>query len=642
MSAPRGQQRRRPSEVSGDPNALWPLMGATMVVPVAATTVVVLLSQARGFPPWFLGLAAATCTAVPFALFIFSRVNRQRARLGHVERWLMDTAVSLDSARGHSDDGLRKHGVDDALKRISNKLAEVRTNDTEHQFLESIIDGLPDPLVVLNAVGVVEFCNKRFSQFLDFDTKGGAIGLGLATLVGGHTPEWFRRIQTEGSVAAIEATLTTPNGVSAKVLATGVALGQSGRASRVLLLVREPSQLEQLGARLEAAQAQAAESEAVFQNLFDAIEDPITVLGLDGEILQANKAARSMFGKKLVGQKCYRAFRVQDGVCDECPASMTYANKRSTAVEHRIFGNAITRINTYPLLGKNGEVKAILNHKRDVTKERQLEDLKASFLAAVSHELRTPLTSIIGFNKLNRRRMSRHLAGLLESAPHKSRVAFQQILDDMDIMVSEGERLGRLVNDILDLSKLEAGRMQLQMDSVDIIKVINGSVAATSALWRAKNLFMDCEFEGEYPSVWGDADRLAQVVVNLLSNATKFTSEGSIKIEVVADDASVTVSVADTGRGIPPDQVNGVFEKFRQVDTISDGRPIGTGLGLPICKELINLHGGRIWVQSTLNVGTTFSFSVLRADRRVTPPKVQERTSFTGEFAIPNPGDLVD
>ena len=147
--------------------------------------------------------------------------------------------------------------------------------------------------------------------------------------------------------------------------------------------------------------------------------------------------------------------------------------------------------------------------------------------------------------------------------------------------------------------------MQLQMDSVDIIKVINGSVAATSALWRAKNLFMDCEFEGEYPSVWGDADRLAQVVVNLLSNATKFTSEGSIKIEVTADDASVTVSVTDTGRGIPPDQVNGVFEKFRQVDTISDGRPIGTGLGLPICKELINLHGGRTVSYTHLTLPTT-------------------------------------
>ena len=92
---------------------------------------------------------------------------------------------------------------------------------------------------------------------------------------------------------------------------------------------------------------------------------------------------------------------MRDSMCDDCLAEVTYTQKRATSVEHRVFGNAITRINTYPLLGKNGEVRAIINHKRDVTKERQLEDLKASFIAAVSHELRTPLTSIIGFNKLN-------------------------------------------------------------------------------------------------------------------------------------------------------------------------------------------------------------------------------------------------
>ena len=199
---------------------------------------------------------------------------------------------------------------------------------------------------------------------------------------------------------------------------------------------------------------------------------------------------------------------------------------KSTAVEHRIFGNAITRIHTYPLLGKNGEVKAVLNHKRDVTKERQLEDLKESFLAAVSHELRTPLTSIIGFNKLNRRRMKRHIAPQLDEAPHKVRVSFQQILDDMEIMVAEGERLGRLVNDILDLSKLEAGKMDLKYDEFDLNKVVQGAIAATSALWRARSLTVESSCPEDLPVAWGDADRIAQVLVNLLSNATKFTSEG--------------------------------------------------------------------------------------------------------------------
>ncbi|MBV71379.1 MAG: hypothetical protein CMH52_08510 [Myxococcales bacterium] len=632
---------RSKSKAHAMPRRLAPsLIGLTLLAPIFASGLGFFVSTHIELPIWLLGLFVGTLTAIPIALVAFIKTSGIESQLNEVEQWIVHTAQESGDEIKRRGDG-QGPSIDQAIKTVSHTLASAKAADSDQQFLQSILDSLPDPLVVLNASGLVEFCNSRFSELLRFTSRDGPIGYGLTTLVGQETPAWYRQIKRDGSVAAIEVELTTPDKRAVKVLATGVLLDEKPEDSRVLLLVRDPSQVEQLGARLEAAQAKVAESEAVFQNLFDAIEDPITVLGLNGEILQANRAARTMFGKRLVGQKCYRAFRMRDAVCDECPASLTYANKRSTVVEHRIFGNAITRINTYPLLGKNGEVKAILNHKRDVTNERQLEDLKASFLAAVSHELRTPLTSIIGFNKLNRRRMTRHLSSILETAPHKARVAFQQILDDMDIMVSEGERLGRLVNDILDLSKLEAGRMQLHMADVDIVKVINGSVAATSALWRAKELHMDCEFDFEVPAIWGDADRLAQVVVNLLSNATKFTAEGTIRVAVDIDEFAVTVSVSDTGRGIPPDQVNGIFEKFRQVDGISDGRPLGTGLGLPICRELINLHGGRIWVESTLGVGTAIKFTVMRADRRVEPAKVQERTSFTGEFEIPaKPGSV--
>ena len=267
-----------------------------------------------------------------------------------------------------------------------------------------------------------------------------------------------------------------------------------------------------------------------------------------------------------------------------------------------------------------------------MTNERQLEDLKASFLAAVSHELRTPLTSIIGFNKLNKRRMQRHIGPHLEAAPHKARIAFQQILDDMEVMVSEGSRLGRLVNDILDLSKLEAGRMQLQMTEVELAPILNGAVASTSALWRDKGLLLDTRIPDDVPLVWADADRIAQVMVNLLSNSTKFTERGTIRVEATFDDAYVTVAVADTGRGIPPDEVNGVFEKFRQVEESVVGRPLGTGLGLPICRELIHLHHGRIWVESVMGEGSTFYFTVLRADNRALHlPRLQDRTSFSIE-----------
>jgi signal transduction histidine kinase len=277
-------------------------------------------------------------------------------------------------------------------------------------------------------------------------------------------------------------------------------------------------------------------------------------------------------------------------------------------------------------------VRAIINHKRDVTMERQLEDLKANFLAGVSHELRTPLTSIIGFNKLNLKRMARHLAPYLQTAPHKIRLTFRQIMDDMEVMVSESERLGRLVNDILDLSKLEAGRMDLNFTEVDIGQIIQSAIASTSALWREKGLRVHAAESQKTPACWADSDRLIQVLMNLLSNAIKFTDSDDIIVMTSVSRWHVCVSVRDSGPGISPEDQNTIFEKFRQT-AAGQKRGGGTGLGLPICRELIQLHRGKLWVDSVPGEGATFSFTILRADRRTEVNQDKEsRTSFSGQW----------
>ena len=120
------------------------------------------------------------------------------------------------------------------------------------------------------------------------------------------------------------------------------------------------------------------------------------------------------------------------------------------------------------------------------------------------------------------------------------------------------------------------------------------------------------------------------MAVNLLSNATKFTDEGGITVSIAVSDSTLTVTVRDTGQGIPPEQLNGIFEKFSQVDSGNLGKPLGTGLGLPICKELIRLHGGQIWVDSQIQHGTSFHFSVLRMDNHAKAAPIADRTSFSG------------
>jgi CheY-like chemotaxis protein/anti-sigma regulatory factor (Ser/Thr protein kinase) len=177
-------------------------------------------------------------------------------------------------------------------------------------------------------------------------------------------------------------------------------------------------------------------------------------------------------------------------------------------------------------------------------------------------------------------------------------------------VVSEGERLTKLIDDVLDLAKIEAGKLEWHMETVAMADVVDRATAATSSLFDQKGLTLVKDIAGDLPPVVGDADRLMQVVINLISNAVKFTSAGSVTCRARLQDDGIAVSVIDTGLGISAADQPKVFEKFKQVgDTLTD-KPKGTGLGLPICREIVEHHGGHIWVESEPGRGSTFSFVV--------------------------------
>ncbi len=249
---------------------------------------------------------------------------------------------------------------------------------------------------------------------------------------------------------------------------------------------------------------------------------------------------------------------------------------------------------------------------------------KSQFLANVSHELRTPLTSVVGFTKIVRKRLDDIvLPALAASAsaagsppdPKLDR-AVRQIGENLAIMVAEGDRLTAMINDVLDLEKIEAGRMEFRREPVTIADVIDQASAAVAALFETTGLELRREIAGQLPLVTGDHHRLIQVVINLLSNAVKFTPSGSVTVHAAAGEAGdgVIVSVRDTGTGIPPADHERVFEQFAQSgDTLTD-KPRGTGLGLPICRQIVEAHGGRLWLESEVGVGSTFSFSLPAAE----------------------------
>ena len=238
-------------------------------------------------------------------------------------------------------------------------------------------------------------------------------------------------------------------------------------------------------------------------------------------------------------------------------------------------------------------------------------EAKSAFLSTVSHELRTPLTSVLGFAKIIRKRLEEKIFPIIDKNDPKTAKIVDQISENLKVVISEGERLTHLINDVLDLAKIEAGKMEWNQENVSLPEVAERAIAATTALFDQKKLKLVKQIESGLPDISGDRDKLIQVIINLISNSVKFTDKGSITCRVYQEKDELIVSISDTGIGIAPEDYAAVFEQFKQVggDTLTD-KPKGTGLGLPICKEIVEHHGGRIWLESEVGKGSTFSFAL--------------------------------
>ena len=225
----------------------------------------------------------------------------------------------------------------------------------------------------------------------------------------------------------------------------------------------------------------------------------------------------------------------------------------------------------------------------------ELDHLKDDFISTVTHELRTPLTSIRAFSEI------------LHDNPDIDAAERQRFLG---ILVSESERLSRLINQVLDLAKLESGAAEWKVATLDLREIVNAAAQATMPLFRSHAIAFSAQLPDELPPVDADRDRLMQVMMNLLSNASKFcdAQAGKVEVTLLRSKDGVRVDVRDNGPGIAPEHQQVIFEKFRQVGNALTSKPAGTGLGLAICREIVGHFGGKLWVQSVPGQGATFSF----------------------------------
>jgi signal transduction histidine kinase len=349
--------------------------------------------------------------------------------------------------------------------------------------------------------------------------------------------------------------------------------------------------------------ARHAELERV-RAILDASSDGIGLHDLDGTFVVANLALVRMFelfgvtlepGTSRIELARGAAASTSDPEAFLESAESSVLDLETTTVsawQHALSGRWFQR-RAEPFRDEGGAVVARILTVREITAEREVEQLKSDFVATVSHELRTPLAGILGFAELL-------LTTTSDEATRRSH---------LETIYSEAKRMSALVDDFLDLERIESGDFTLQLDPLDLADVLREQVELFREQGEAHT--MGLVLPPGPITVLGARDRVAQVVANLLSNAIKYSPEGGpVTVTAVAGDGSVRVSVADHGIGIAADQRDRMFTKFFRVDS-SDTRGIGgTGLGLALCRDIVEAHAGKIGFESRLGEGSTFWFEL--------------------------------
>ncbi|MEX2526094.1 MAG: ATP-binding protein [Gemmatimonadota bacterium] len=354
---------------------------------------------------------------------------------------------------------------------------------------------------------------------------------------------------------------------------------------------------------LEGAVDQLRESEERFRRLADATSEGV-LIHQDGRVVDSNRRAADLFsmeagslqGRRL--QDLFREVAPSSGDVDETdevglrPDGSSFPVERATLAAS--YGNRPAQVTAFRDVTDRREVERVL--RRAVEEAEANSRAKSAFLANMSHELRTPLNAIIGFANL----LGKNRHGTLP----------ERELDFLNRISSNGEHLLMLINEILDLSKIEAQRMELELEPVDLAETVSGVVQALEVQARRKGLTMEAHVPEGLPPTVADSRRLKQVLINLLGNALKFTHEGRIDVQVIAGTnpyRAVRIDVKDTGIGIPQDQLSRVFSPFQQVDSSQARAYGGTGLGLAISLSLCDLMGFQLVAHSREGEGSTFS-----------------------------------
>jgi signal transduction histidine kinase/PleD family two-component response regulator len=357
------------------------------------------------------------------------------------------------------------------------------------------------------------------------------------------------------------------------------------------------------------------ESEQKSRTLVENITDGIIMIDRDSNISVMNPAAQEMLNTKgSVSDLDTKTLQDILGI-DFIQLQDSLSQGKESNVKKEIgIGDLTYKELVSPIKGESKHLNGLVISLQDITQEKRLDNLKSEFISVVSHELRTPLCCI------------KNAMDLLLC--HKAGETNEQQDKFLSMASRNVDRLARIINDFLDLSRMEAGKLRLRFEKVDLSEIVEGTFSTFALSAQKKSIKLEKNISPDIPIILGDHDKLSQVLTNLVSNAVKFTPEGGkIKIHAtlidktkyplppiifLAHDDFIKVEVEDTGPGIPDAELESIFDKFYQVERSLTRNMSGTGLGLPICKNLVEAHMGKIWVESEPGKGSKFIFVLPR------------------------------
>jgi PAS domain S-box-containing protein len=385
----------------------------------------------------------------------------------------------------------------------------------------------------------------------------------------------------------------------------GIAFGQNDR--QLLASFADQAAIAVHNARLYQ---QVSQEKARLDALIEHSGDGVMILEPDRRISVFNRALTAMSGipaDEAVGRYCYEVLHLQNvhppgvDLCDEANLPIFDSAQKPVYIEgdlRRADGSVITIGITYsPLFNDEDKLVNITASVRDITRFREAEELKSTFISVISHELKTPVALIKGYaGTLSRKDVEWDRETVHESAA---------------VIEEEADRLTELIDNLLDVSRLQAGALKLEMGFVDMARLAENTVEKFRTQTSRHDFVLD--FSPDLPTVPGDEVRLRQVLDNLLSNAIKYSPEGGqIRVSGRADDRQLYIAVTDEGIGIPENEQENIFDRFYRVQSGVSQRTKGAGLGLYFVRAVVEAHGGLVWVESQPGQGSTFVFTLPR------------------------------